>query len=132
MTLLKLFNNSLKELPTISKKLENLIMLQRWDEKKAQQAVKIIRQLQHTNLVESNNCLSYNYVHLAELTITLSPSECDIDNSTTFGPENILQGDQYIKDLLTDVNRISEDIQFSLGGHSYTNKECKFSISWEF
>lgn len=75
--------------------------------------------------------VSYSYVGLSRLIITLSPSECGIDNAT-FELENMLQGDKYIEDLLADINRISADVKFSLGGHYYENDVCTFYITWEF
>jgi len=131
MTLLTLFNNELKKLPAISENLKDLIMMQGWSKEKSQQAVSIIQQIKKGDVIEKGLCLSYSYVELSQLTITLSPNECGIDNAT-FEPENILQGDKYIEDLLADINRISADVKFSLGGHDYENDLCKFDINWEF
>mgnify|MGYP004658682817 CR=1 FL=1 len=131
MTLLKLFNNELKKLPTISENLKDFIMCQGWSKEKSQQSVSIVQQIKKGNVIEKGVCLAYDSVQLSKLTLTLSPSECGIDNAT-FEPENILQGDKYIKDLLADINSISADIKFSLGGHDYENDVCTFSINWEF
>ncbi|MBQ2938107.1 MAG: hypothetical protein IJE05_04445 [Clostridia bacterium] len=131
MTLLTQFNKALKELPSISENLKSLIMIQGWSEERCQQAISIVHQLKKGDLIEKGLCLSYSYVGLSRLTITLSPSECGIDN-TTFEPENILQADRYIEKLLADINRISADVKFSLGGHDYENDVCTFDIDWEF
>lgn len=131
MTLLTLFNNALKELPAISENLKDLIMIQGWSKEKSQQAISIIQQIKKGDVIEKGLCISYSYVGLSRLTITLSPSECGIDNAT-FEPENIFQGDKYIEDLLADINRISADVKFSFGGHDYENDVCTFDISWEF
>ena len=131
MTLLTLFNNALKELPAISENLKNSIKMQGWSKERSQQAISIIQQIKNGDVIEKGLCSSYSYVGLSRLTITLSPSECGIDNAT-FEPKNILQGDKYIEDLLADINRISADIKFSFGGHDYENDVCTFDISWEF
>lgn len=139
MTLLTLFNNALKEIPSISENLKNLIMMQGWSKEKAEQAISIIQQIKNGDVIKNDNikviekglCISYRYVRLTRLTITLSPNECGIDNAT-FEPENILQGDKYIEDLLADINRISAEVKFSLGGHDYDNGVCTFAIDWEF
>lgn len=75
----------------------------------------------------------YNYIMAVPLNITLSPRECGIDNDT-FGMENIMKANDYIKELLADINNISEDVKFSFAGHDYESKEkkCEFSIRWEF
>ncbi len=96
MTLLTLFSNALKELPAVSENLKDLIMMQGWSKERSQQAISIIQQIKKGDVIEKGLCLSYSYVVLSRLTITLSPSECGIDNAT-FEPENILQGDKYIK-----------------------------------
>lgn len=128
MTLVKLFNNALKEIPTV---LENLIMMKGWSKERSQQAISIIQQIKRRHMIEMESCLPYSYVKLSQLTITLFPSECGIDNAT-FGPENIRQGDKYIEDLVVDINRISADIRFSFDGHDYEDDVCTFSIRWEF
>ena len=131
MTLLTLFNRALKELPSISENLKNLIMMQGWSKEKAEQAISIIQQIKNGDVIEKGLGISYSYVRLTRLTITLSPNECGIDNAT-FEPENILQGDKYIEDLLDDINRISAEVKFFLGGHDYNNGECTFEIDWRF
>ena len=131
MTLLKLFNNTLKELPNISKNLEHLIRKQGWEEKKSKQAIEIVRQLlcDCTTIVN----VSYDSVYLSDLSITLYPRDCGIYNSPIFYEKNICQAIEYIENLLNDINHISEDIHFSLTSHNYCDsKECTFSISWEF
>ena len=124
MALLTLFNNALKELPAISENLQDRIMREEWSKEKSEQAISIVQQ------IEKGLCLSYSQVGLSRLTITLSPSECGIDNAT-FEPKNIFQGDKYIEDLLADINRLSADVKFSFGGHFYTNDVCTFDIIWE-
>lgn len=132
MLLLTLFNNALKELPSISENLKDSIMMRGWSKEKSQQAISIIQQIRECDMiVEKALCESYSYVRLSQLTITLSPSECGIDNAT-FEPENILQGDKYIEDLLADINRISEDVKFYLSRREYKEDVCTFDISWEF
>lgn len=130
MTLLTLFNNALKELPAISENLQDRIMSKEWSKEKSEQANFIVQQIKD-NKIETGLCLSYSYVGLSRLTITLSPNECGIDNAT-FEPENISQADKYIKDLLADINSISAEVKFSFGGHFYENDVCTFNICWEF
>ena len=136
MTLLKLFNEKLKELPAISRKLEETIIMGEWTEKKKNQAITIIDQIKKVGSIESVGYLQpYNYITTVPLKITLSPRECGIDNET-FEMENIMKADDYIRELLADINNISEDVnvKFSFAGHDYESKDrkCEFSISWEF
>lgn len=131
MTLLTLFNNALQELPTISENLQDGIMRKGWSKEKSQQAISIVQQIKNGNIIESGVCQSYSFVGLSRLKIILSPSECGIDNAR-FEPENISQGDKYIKDLLADINCLSVDVKFSFGGHFYENDVCEFDIIWEF
>lgn len=128
MTILRLFNKMLKELPAISRKLEEIIiMAERTDEKKTQ-AIAIIDQINKVGSIEIVRYMQpYNYIMAVPLNITLSPRECGIDNDT-FGMENIMKADDYIRELLADINNISEDVKFSFAGHDYKGKECEFSI----
>lgn len=129
MTLLTLFNKALKEIPSISENLQNSIKRQSWSKEKIQQAVTIVQQLQGSDLLGK---YVENYVTLCMLKIIVSPCECGINNSTTFGPENIQQANKYMEELLKDINRLSSDVKFSLSGHYYEDNECEFGISWEF
>ena len=132
MTLLKLFNEKLKELPAISRKLEETIIMGEWTDEKKQQAISIIDQIKKVGSIESVRYMQpYNYIIAVPLNITLSPRECGIDNDT-FGMENIMKADDYIRELLADINNISEDVKFSFEGHECKGKECEFSIRWEF
>jgi len=45
MTILKLFNKMLKELPAISRKLEEIIIMAEWTDEKKTQAIAIIDQI---------------------------------------------------------------------------------------
>ena len=131
MTLLKLFNKMLKDLPEISNDLQELVELQDWSEEKTRQAISIVKQIGKGDVVEKGLCIEYSYVGLRRAEITLCPSECGI-SSSVFKTENILQGDEYIQNLLIDINTISAYVTFSFGGHCYENDKCTFYISWEF
>lgn len=131
MKVLTTFNRVLEELPSISENLKDFIMKKGWSEEKSHQAISIIQQLQNGDLIKTGLCLSYSYVALSDLSISLSPSECGINN-TVFESENIHQADKYIKELLTDINRLSKVVKFSLRGHNYENDVCTFYIAWEF
>lgn len=132
MTLLKLFNEKLKELPAISRKLEETIIMGEWTDEKKNQAITIIDQIKKVGSIESVGYLQpYNYITTVPLKITLSPRKCGIDNDI-FKPKNIIKADNYIRELLADINNISEDVKFSFAGHNYEGKQCEFSINWEF
>lgn len=135
MTILNLFNETLKRVPSISKGIEEFITkyahtsMNEWPEEKKQQAVRILRQLQQEELLTCEHCLDHEYVALIGLSITLTPKECGID-ADTFGPENILHADKYVKGLLADINDCSSEIKFSFKGHNSDKGE--FHIGWEF
>lgn len=131
MTLLKLFNEKIKKLPAISRKLEEPIIMGEWTDEKKQQAISIIDQINKVGSIESVGYLPYNHISTVPLKITLSPRECGIDNDT-FEMENIMKADDYIREILADINNISEDVKFSFAGHDYKGKECEFSIDWKF
>lgn len=131
MTLLKLFNEKLKELPDISRKLEETIIMGEWPDEEKKQAITIIDQIKEVGSIESGGYRPYNYIIAVPLEITLSPRECGIDNDT-FEEENIIKADNYIRELLANINNISEDVKFSLADHNYEGKECEFYIDWEF
>lgn len=128
MTLLKQFNEKLKELPDISRKLEATIIMGEWPDEKKQQAITIIDQIKNVGSIESVGYLPYNYITAVPLKITLSPRECGIDKDILFKPKNIIKADNYIRELLADINNISEDVKFSLAGHNYEGEECEFFI----
>lgn len=52
MTLLKLFNEKLKELPAISRKLEEIIIMAKWTDEKKTQAIAIIDQINKVGSIE--------------------------------------------------------------------------------
>lgn len=132
MTLLKLFNEKLKELPAISRKVEEIIIMAKWTDEKKTQAIAIIDQINKVGSIEIVRYMQpYNYIMTVPLNITLSPRECGIDNDT-FGMENIMKADDYIRELLADINNISEDVKFSFAGYNYEGKQCEFSIDWKF
>lgn len=131
MTLLKLFNEKLKELRPISWKLEQTITMGEWPDEKKQQAITIIVQIKNVESIGGVRDQLYNCIVAVPLKITLSPRECGIDKDI-FKPKNIIKADNYIRELLADINNISEDVKFSLVGHNYEGEKCEFFIDWEF
>lgn len=133
MTLLKIFNEQLKGLQTISEKIEKSILHKGWSEQKTEQAIEIIRQINRKDLIVTGYT-NHNFILLKELSITLSPAECGINGATIFHEENISEAHHYIYELLKDINAISApDIYFSVGGHSYEEETtCTYYITWEF
>ncbi len=135
MELLKLFNQKLKNLPDISKSLQELIILQEWPEEKTRQAVEIVQQIDKCKPVV-NEVLGYRFICMTQITITCCTTELGID-AEKFGPKNILKAVRYIDDLLSDINQISKEVQFSFGGYHYDEYDidmnsCIFAISLEF
>lgn len=127
--LLTLFNNKLKELPSISKNLSDLICRQGWSKEKTQHALIIVQQLSG-NLLEVTNSPLYSSVHFKQLQISLSPSECGIDSAIFKSGTMMIQADKYISDLLDEINCISKNINFSFSGHNCCSGSlCIFKIS---
>lgn len=54
MTLLKLFNEKLKELPAISRKVEEIIIMAKWTDEKKTQAIAIIDQINKVKVKNVN------------------------------------------------------------------------------
>ena len=129
--LLKQFNETLKRLPMISEDLQILIKKQKWSAERTQQALEIIRQLKNGDVIEKGLCLEYSYINFIRAEIILTPKQCEI-NEKTFGTGNILKATEYIKNLLDDINHISEDVKFDLGGYYPKGNRCEFYIKWEF
>lgn len=136
MTLLKIFNQKLEELETVSEKIEKSILSKGWTEQRTNQAIEIVRQIKKKDLFLTRYIYSGGYTHiqLNQLSITLFPTECGIKGSTIFHDKNILQATRYIRNLLEDINKVSApDIYFSIGGHDYEEETtCTFYIDWEF
>lgn len=137
MTLLKLFNDTLKQLPKIADDLEQMIAMQDWPKGKTEQAISIVSQLKEIKL---ESCISfssdlsyqYNYIWLTQYHITLSPKECNL-RAKTFTPENISKADKYFNNLLAEITQLaSGTIRFYYSGHLYDDYTCTFTISWEF
>ena len=130
MTLLQHFNDALKKLPQIADDLENKITMQSWSKEKTEQAISIVKQLKRSNVIDTKHFTPS--ISFRPITITLSPRDCNI-KSDTFGPENIEEADEFIKDILHDLNIMAlNSIQFRYGGHNYDNNKCDFTIDWEF
>lgn len=90
MTLLKIFNQQLEGLKTISEQIEKAILYKGWPEQKTKQAIEIVRQIKKEDLIVTGYT-NYNFILLKELSITLSPDECGISGATIFHEENISQ-----------------------------------------
>ena len=114
MTLLKLFNDTLKQLPKIADDLEQMIAMQDWPKGKTEQAISIVSQLKEIKL---ESCIS---------------KECNL-RAKTFTPENISKADKYFNNLLAEITQLaSGTIRFYYSGHLYDDYTCTFTISWEF
>ena len=133
MTLLQIFNAVLENLPKFSDSLQKgILQMNFWSKAKTDQALSIVKQLKRSNLIDNKHYTPYCSISFRPITITLSPRDCNIE-SDTFGPENIEEADNFIKDILHDLNIIALDqIQFRYGGHDYDNDKCEFTIYWEF
>ena len=132
MTLLKVFNEALKQIPSNAMELEEILARRDLPQEKKYQAVEIVRQLQGSELVGETPY--HDRVDLKELKITLSPNECGIEDSDTFCNENMEIAQQYMNELVDSINYCSQDILFSYFGHCRNNddKTCDFSINWYF
>lgn len=127
MTLLGLFNKTIKELPEISEGLMRTIRVTDWTEERKEQAILIVRQIkERKNVIDRG----YNYINLIHLTIVLLPKDCGLN--APFSPETISEADSYLENLVADINYISSDIKFRFAGHDYNSKSCTFDIVWEF
>ena len=133
MTLLQLLNTTLESLPKISDNLQNNILkMDFWSKGKTDQALSIVKQLKRSDVIDTKHFTPYCSISCRPITITLSPRDCNI-KSDTFGPENIEEADNFIKDILHDLNIMSLNaILFRYGGHDYDNDKCEFTIDWEF
>lgn len=128
---LKQFNETLKRISEFVEELQRLIEEQEWSDETIAQADAIVRQLKNRDVIEKEGCISCSHITLIRPKITLSPRQCGID-SETFGPEEKNKAEEYIKKLLDDINCISKDIYFYLGGIDLKDDVCTFYISWEF
>ena len=133
MTLLQIFNATLDNLPTFSDSLQmGILQMDFWSKTKTDQALSIVKQLKRSDLIDNKHYTPHCSISFKPITITLSPHDCNIE-SDTFGPENIEEADNFIKDILHDLNIMSLNaILFRYGGHNYDNDKCEFTIDWEF
>ena len=133
MTLLQIFNATLESLPKFSDSLQmGILQMDFWSKTKTDQALSIVKQLKRSDVIDTKHFTPYCSISFRPITITLSPRDCNIE-SDTFGPENIEKADNFIKDILHDLNIMSlNSIRFRYGGHDYDNNKCEFTINWEF
>ena len=61
MTLLKILNQKLKELNTVSEKIEKLILSKNWPEQRTKQAIKIVQQIKKKDLFVTGYT-TYNFI----------------------------------------------------------------------
>ena len=131
IVLMDIFNKTLGEIPSIAQDLEKKVTERNWDEKRAEHAVRIIRWLKDAEPAvkrreDSRYYVSFPYMHL---TITWAEIGCECEK---FDEESVLKVDRYVRGLLQDINRMSNDISFSLETTTPYNTYCDIGIRCEF
>ncbi len=138
MTLLSIFNSTLKTVNSISKDLESKITIyssiKNWPEQKKHHALAIVRQLNDDNLLVCGKCLGHEFVDFRSLKLTLTAKEWIGRENVIFKlcPEYVSSADNYVKELLNDINELSPTIKFSFAGHEPKIDKIIINIAWEF
>lgn len=127
MTLLKQFNQALKDLPIWANDIKFAIGMSHWSVKKHEHALEIIEQLKCRVIVHSYG----DSIGFSTLNIILTPKECGL-SSAIFGADSVKDGIAYVKTLLDDINSISPKIKFSLKDYYAESKYIKCFIEFEF
>ncbi len=134
MTLLKVFNEALKQIPEKADELlKKLDATEKLNKEEKAQATAIVRQLKKKDIIGEFH-LYRNYVLMKSLTIRLSPAECGVKDSDTFSEETTEKAIKHMEKLIRYLNSISNDIQFSYGGgrEEPGNEIAEFMIDWVF
>lgn len=138
MTLLSIFNSTLKTVNSISKDLESKITIcssiMNWPEQKKHHALAIVRQLNDDNLLVCGKCFGHEFVDFRSLKLTLTAKEWIGRENVIFNscPEYVSSADNYVKELLNDINEFSPTIKFSFAGHEPQIDKIILDICWEF
>lgn len=125
MDILTQLNDTLKNLHSISRDLEDKITTCDWTEKDKNLAIAIIRQLNdYHSLIVTVKVFNYEYVEFRNLKVALN-SDDFCDNLCAI---------KYIKKLLNSINQISPIITFSLKESTPKQAISKiiFDIAWIF
>lgn len=131
MTLYDVFNESFGRIPKLALEAQKLIAVYGWPEIRKRHAYIILGQLQGGGPLIKENCKSVG-ITLVRLKLTISPGECGLDESATFDEQNIKKANQYVKELIIDLNDIVKDIEFRYEGHYPKKDTCEYTISWKF
>ncbi len=112
MSLVKLLNNAILEVPKLEVKLEQAIEEQDWDEQKKEYLKQIVRQLREPKLCKFNKG-NYGFISFEPLTLEVSIESEILDVNKIH---------RYFEEMIADLNKISNDIVFELSNF------CKYSL----
>lgn len=132
MTLYDVFNENLERIPKIAREAEKIIAVYGWPEMRKKHAYEILAQLYGGKPLVKENC-NHVGISLSRLKLTISPTECGIAGSATFNEQqNVLKANQYVEELVADLNKIIKDVVFCSEGHYPKSMTCEYEISWKF
>ena len=124
--LVNMLNNALKRVPTIADELEEKIRVREWNGKRTEHAIRIVQQLKQISLCELDPDATILEVQFEPLYLTLIRDEiAEISNK-----QSLYEVDQYVEELVMDINKLSKEICFSYSGHDYDGVACACEIKW--
>ncbi len=124
MLLVNVFNDALKKVPSIGNALEKLIKVQKWDEKRTEYALDIVRQLKKSSLCNSNPPkleATFEAIYLTLVSIEVEEISKEWDMSKV---------ECYFRKLIDNINGLSSEIMFCYGECEYDESVCEIEIYW--
>ena len=124
MLSVNLINAALKNVvPIETNGLQDKIMVQEWEEERKRHAVKIVCQLKKATVSKSEILR----VEFTPLLLELSKSERDKISKK----QDVKKIIQYVKDIVEDLNKFSDDILFAYSGWDLAAGNIwEFKIKW--
>ena len=128
MLLVKVFNEALKRVPTISDYLEKMISIEKWDKERKEYAVDIVRQIKKFSLCEYKSNMETDPVRFEPLCLVLVTGELDKISSD----RDIDKMVEYVKAIIKDINEFSCEIVFEYEGYQFYEESDIFEaeICW--
>ncbi len=131
MTLCEVFNENLARIPERVLEAKKVILELEWSDMRKWHAYTILNQLCGGSSLIKERCDSVK-ISLSRLTLTLSPEECGIEGTNTFNEQNTQKAQQYVEELLDDMNKYIKGVEFDWKGQSTKKETITFEISWIF
>ncbi len=134
--LLKQFNDVVSRLVSISGILEEQIKETNWSQSRKKHAIQIARKIDNYDLAFGWRESKYQAL-LPSIELSIIPSELlDAEEIPAFDPSIYICLDNYVIDLISDLNSISNTVQFFYSTRRLMDQDIHqpwlFKITWKF